>query len=396
MKLGSGERGDSGDSGDSGVVGVEKPKGRSRRVIFIDLARALAVVFMLYGHAVSALLDPQYRTGAWFDIWTFQRGLTSCLFLILSGFAFSIATARHWALHTAESPAILKRVRRFGLFIALGYALHFPAARLAELSNIPPERWRSFLAVDVLQLIGVTFVAVQLLVMLARSRRVFMVTAFVLALVIVSVTPAAYETDWSRFIPLWAAGYLGPATGSLFPLLPWAAYVLVGVGLGQIYARWGAADLRRYANLALLLPGVALLSTGLALDGWHVFGFGEWSFVPPQFLIRTGSCLLGMGVIAYASARLTGLPHVFGAVAQETLLIYFVHLCIVYGSVWNLGLVQRYGETLSPARMVTVVLMLLIAMAGLAAFWNWCKHSRPRLARTVMFLTWAVLVYRLI
>ncbi len=269
-------------------------------------------------------------------------------------------------------------------------------ARLSELSNIPPDRWRTFLAVDVLQLIGVTFVAVQLLVMLTRSRRVFMITSFVLALVIVALTPAAYETDWSRFVPLWLAGYLGPATGSLFPLLPWAAYVLVGVGLGQIYARWGAADLRRYANAALLLPGVVLLMTGFALDVGHVFGRGEWSFVPPQFLIRTGSCLLGMGVIAQASARLAGLPHLFGAVAQETLLIYFVHLCIVYGSVWNLGLVQRYGETLSPARMVTVVLMLLIAMAGLAAFWNWCKHSRPRLARALMFLTWGVLVYRLI
>jgi uncharacterized membrane protein len=377
-------------------VGPEKSRSRSRRVIFIDLARALAVVFMLYGHAVSALLDPRYRSGTWFDVWTFQRGLTSSLFLILSGFAFSIATARHWTLHTTVSPAIVKRARRFALFIALGYALHFPVARLSELSSIPSDRWRAFLAVDVLQLIGVTFVAVQLLVMLTRSRRVFMVSSFVLALILVALTPAAYDFDWGRLVPLWLASYLGPASGSLFPLLPWAAYVLVGVGLGQIYARWGVADLWRYANVALVLPALALLVTGFALDAAHVFGRGEWSFVPPQFLVRTGSCFLVMGVMAHASARLTGLPHVFGAVAQETLLIYFVHLCIVYGSVWNVGLVQRYGETLGPARMVTVVLMLLAAMAGLAAFWNWCKHSRPHLARALMVLTWGVLVYRLI
>jgi len=104
-----------------------------RRVVFIDLARALAVVFMLYGHAIDGLLDPHYRTGTWFDVWTFQRGLTSCLFLLLSGFAFSIATARHWTLHVTLSPAILKRARRFGLFIVLGYALHFPVARFADL-----------------------------------------------------------------------------------------------------------------------------------------------------------------------------------------------------------------------------------------------------------------------
>ena len=70
---------------------------RAQRVIFIDLARTLAVVLMLYGHTVSALLAPEFRAGTWYDVWQFQRGLTSCLFLLLSGFAFSIATARRWS-----------------------------------------------------------------------------------------------------------------------------------------------------------------------------------------------------------------------------------------------------------------------------------------------------------
>jgi len=370
--------------------------GRSRRVIFIDLARALAVVFMLYGHAIDGLLDPQYRTGTWFDVWTFQRGLTSCLFLLLSGFAFSIATARHWTLHVTLSPALLKRARRFGLFVVLGYALHFPVTQLAELSRIPADRWEAFVAVDVLQLIGVTFFGVQLLVMLTRSRRVFMAASLALAAIVVLLTPVAWSLDWTRWMPTWLVGYFTETTGSLFPLLPWAAYVLVGAGLGQIYARWGASDLRRYAHLALLAPGVLLVVSGLLLDSLHLFGRGEWSFIPPQFLIRTGSCLLVMGVMALASARIAHLPHVFGAVAQETLLIYFVHLCIVYGSIWNLGLVQRYGQTLGPGRMLLVVALLVAAMTGLASFWNWCKHGRPRLGRALMIGAWGALIYRLI
>jgi len=60
------------------------------------------------------------------------------------------------------------------------------------------------------------------------------------------------------------------------------------------------------------------------------------------------------------------------------------------------GLVQRYGQTLGPARMVTVVALLLAAMTGLASFWNWCKHSRPRLARWTMVAAWSALIYRLI
>ena len=77
----------------------------AHRVIFIDLVRALAVAFMLYGHTASALLAPGYQVGRWFDIWQFQRGLTSSLFLLLGGFAFSIATSRRWASHVKWSPA---------------------------------------------------------------------------------------------------------------------------------------------------------------------------------------------------------------------------------------------------------------------------------------------------
>ena len=351
---------------------------------------------MLYGHAIDGLLHPQYRVGTWFAIWTFQRGLTSCLFLLLSGFAFSIATARHWVQHVSLSPAVIKRARRFALFIALGYALHFPANRFAELANVSGQRWKEFLSVDVLQLIGMTFFGVQLLVLLTRSRRVFMLASFVLAALLVVLTPAAWATDWTRWLPLWLAGYVTETTGSLFPVLPWAAYVLVGAGLGQIYAHWGGGDLRRYANLALLVPGTLLVVAGLTLDGRHVFGSGMWSFIPPQFLVRTGSCLLVMGVIAHASAHISHLPHLFGAVAQETLLIYFVHLCIVYGSIWNQGLVQRYGQTLGPTRMVTVVVLLVAAMTGLASFWNWSKHAHTRLARGTMIAVWAALIYRLL
>jgi hypothetical protein len=278
----------------------------------------------------------------------------------------------------------------------LGYALHFPVSQFAELSHMDAARWEAFVAVDVLQLIGVTFFGVQALVMLARSRRAFMISAFVLALVVVGLTPIVWGVEWTRIFPPAVAGYFSERTGSLFPLLPWSAYILVGAGLGQIYMRWAAVDLRRYANVGLLAPAIALIVAGVLLDRSHVFGSGQWSFIGPQFLVRTGSCLVMMGVMAHASARLAHLPHLFGATAQETLLIYFVHLCIVYGSIWNIGLVQRYGQTLGPGRMVMVVALLIASMAGLASYWNWCKHARPRLARGTIVAVWGLLVYRLL
>jgi uncharacterized membrane protein len=370
----------------------------SRRVIFIDLARALAAVFMLYGHTVSALLAPRYQTGTWFDIWVFQRGLTSSLFLLLSGFAFSIATGRHWTAHGTVSPALLRRVRRFSLFILLGYALHFPVARFVDLRYASAERWQSFLVVDVLQLIGVTFLGVQLLVLLTRSRRVFGWTAVVLAVAAVLATPWFWRVDWASRLPLTIAAYLSPSTGSQFPLFPYLAYVLLGAALGQWYLHWGPVRLDWYANVALFAPGLALVALTFAVDMLPVWLVGEraWESIPNQVALRMGASLILLAVIARASERITRLPHIFGAVAQETLLIYFVHLCIVYGSVWNQGLTQTYGPTLGPGRTVLFVVLLLVAMCALALYWNWWKHTRPRLARWTAIAVGALLVYRLI
>jgi uncharacterized membrane protein len=349
---------------------------------------------MVSGHTSSALLANANRTGEWYEAWVFQRGLTSALFLLLSGFAFSVATARHGPAHVRFSGALLKRLRRFALFIVLGYALHFPVPRFVELATATDQQWRSFLAVDVLQLIGVTFVAVQALVMIVRTRRAFMIAAFVLAAAVIGAAPAVWRVDWSQTLPLAVASYLSPSTGSQFPLFPWAAFVLIGTGAGQLYARWGAAHLRAFANWGMLLPGAALILVALTMS-WApaaASGVNQWNWLPGQVLIRLGICFVILGLVAQASHHIGQLPHVFGAVAQESLVIYFVHLCIVYGSVWNGGLYQFYGEALTPAATVLAVLAVVLPMIALAWFWNGLKHARPRVARVISVVTGVVMV----
>jgi hypothetical protein len=346
---------------------------------------------MVYGHTISALLAPGYRAGPWYDAWVFQRGLTSSLFLLLSGFAFSIATTRHWHSHMHVSPAVIKRLRRFALFVVLGYALHFPAGSLGEVARIGPEQWRSFLAVDVLQLIGAMFILIQALVMLTRSRRVFMVASFALAVLVIMFTPAVWRRDWTDLLPLALASYFSPAQGSQFPLFPFAASVLIGAAAGQLYARWGAAHLAAFANIVLLGAGAVLTAGGLYVraHGVELFGPGEASGIPGEFMLRTGVSLVILGVIAHLSRSIAHLPHVFGAVAQESLLVYFVHLCIVYGSVWNAGLVQYFGETLRPLQTLPLVAGIIALMVLLAWGWNRLKHTKPHTARWVMAAVFA-------
>jgi uncharacterized membrane protein len=368
------------------------------RVIFIDLARALAVLFMLYGHSIDALLAPRYRTGVWFDVWTFQRGLTSSLFLLLSGFAFSVATVRHWGNHLRLSKQVFARARRFAGFVVLGYALHFPVPKLAELRAVADERWRAFLAIDVLQLIGATFLGIQLLVLLTRTRTALTMTALILATAIVLATPTLWLAEWPHRLPVWLSNYLEPGNGSQFPLFPWSAYILLGVVLGQLYGRWGAANLPSFANAVLLAGGFGMIAVGLVLRpiASGLFGGGPWTSIPPEVFVRAGSCLVILGLVAHGSRVIDTLPRVFGAVAQETLLIYFVHLCIVYGSIWSGGLYEFYGTTLGPFQVLAVVVILITAMTALAWQWNWLKHTSPRAARWVSIAALLLLVAPLI
>ena len=372
--------------------------GRAHRVIFIDLGRFLALVFMLYGHTVSALLAPQYQRGTWFEVWNFQRGLTSSLFLLLSGFAFSVATSRHWGAHQRLSGTVFKRTRRFALFLLLGYAIHFPVPQLSMLATLTDEQWRSFTQVDVLQLIGATFLIVQALVFVARSRRAFTITVFVLAVAVLALTHPIWVIDWWQILPGWLAAYLSPARGSLFPLFPWATYLLLGAGLGQIYVSWGAARLSSYTTFALLVPGVVLSVLGWGLAGIENAPWGPdaWNFMPIQLAIRVGACLVVLAAIARASQRMTRLPRFFAAVAQETLLIYFAHLMIVYGSIWNSGLAVRYAASLGPGGTLLCVLLLLASMGALGWCWHWLKHAHPLLARWTMAGVAAVLVIHLL
>ena len=355
------------------------------------------MVMMMYGHTVSALLDKTYQTGTWFQVWTFQRGMTSGLFLFLSGFAFSIATMRHWPVHTRFSPAVWKRARRFALFIVLGYAMHSPVRHAIDIASATDAKWRAFLAVDVLQLVGVTLLLLQLLVLAAQSRRVFIAVTCLLAALLIGITPMAWAFDYGPYVPPAIGAYLSPSGGSLFPLIPWSGFALAGAAAGGLFARWGAAHLGRFANLVLLAPGVLLLLVGLSAGRLPVLAAaGPFGGVLAAILMRFAACLILLSLMAHASRRLTHLPHVFGAIAQESLLVYFVHLAIVYGSPWNTGLYRFFALSLSPLQTLLAVVAIVGAMFLLAWHWNRLKHHRPRAARWISVATGAAMVAWLI
>jgi len=367
------------------------------RSAFLDLARAVAILMMIQGHTLDAVLVVDARAGTAFDVWWFLRGLTACMFLLLSGFSFTLATARNWSAHVHSRTVILRRWRRFGFFLFLGYALHFPMAKLGHLPGMSDERWRSFLAVDVLQCTAVMLVVLQALVWLTGTRARHAGVVAITGGAIVALTPVVWSTDWASRLPLLAASYLSPATGSQFPLLPWGGYVMLGAALGHLHAHRGID--RVVGQRILLRFGLALLALALIGSIVTVSPFGQadfWTTSPTLFLLRSGLVLVLLSAVARVSQGVSPPPYAVHALARESLTIYAVHLCLVYGSVWNAGLRQVVGASLTILPALGVVALMWISMTALACAWRWCKQRRPRTARWVRVGTAALLLGRLL
>jgi len=368
----------------------------STRVLFVDLARAIAVLFMIQGHTIQVLLDPQYQGSLLFDGWLYLRGLTSCAFLLLSGFSFSLATSRHWNDYVAATPRLWRRLFRFGVFLMLGYAMRIPIRPLSDFARATTDQWRSFAVVDILQLVAVTLAALQALVWLSGTRRRLAVSSLGLAGAIVLLAPLAWQIQWHAVLPVWLASYLSPGTGSLFPLFPWAAYILFGASLGAWFTTWGERQSADGASRAFLRMGTGLIAAGVVL---HLIPFSPygpldfWKISPNLFLVKTGSVLLVLSAVARASRTMAALPPVVSALSRESLVIYLVHICILYGSIWSDGLYQRVGPRLGPAPTFGWIVFLLISMSVLAWVWHECKRRSVQVPALVRVAVTAGLVY---
>lgn len=377
---------------------IPDPRPPAKRLVFLDLARAGAVLFMVQGHTIHQLLVPGYERTLAFEWWLFLRGLTSCLFFLLSGFAFSVASNKYWDEMRRRSPRVLRRLARFAFFLGLGYLIHFPMGRFEHLKFANDERWRSFLQVDVLQVVAAALVILQVLSFLCGTRRRFAVACGALGAVIALATPFMWARSWVGVVPLWLASYLSSETGSMFAFFPWGAFLFVGAALGMVYTQsWMARPLERTGT------AIAALGAALALAGVVVFnlpiqsvgGIDPWRAGPSVFAIRLGCTLLLLSGFVYASRLIDRLPPYVQALSQESLMIYVVHVALLYGSLWAPGLAQALGRQ-GLAGTFAWIGVLFVSMTLLAWVWNHTKRTRPLLihaarAAIAVALIWPLL-----
>jgi len=348
---------------------------------------------MVQNHTIDALLATELRVGPVFDGWTFIRGLTPSTFLMLAGCAFVLATPRD-----AVAPGTTwRRLRRFGFFLLLGYALHIPVESVSQVPSMSAEAWQQFLMADVLQCIALSLAALQGIALVARSRGAFLTVAAGACLAVLALTPVTWQADTGAVPPVVRA-YLSEGTGSLFPLFPWMAYVLFGGVMGELYTGWRrggpAVEARSWLLWGAGFAALALAASRLPL---HPFGPAAWQTISPTlFLIRVGLVMTLLAALTYLLRHHRSMSPVLAAISRESLLVYAAHLCVVYGSPWNAGLRQTFGASLALPAVLGIVAALLAGSVLLACYWRECKVRRPTAARAIRVGLAVVLAARLI
>ncbi len=343
---------------------MSAPRERSR-VAFVDWLRLVAALQMISGHTLDAVLADELRTGAIYGLWVQLRGLTAPAFLVASGISFALASkldddGAYRALR-ARDGARLRRVVRSAWLVVLGTLLHALDAP-----------W----IVDVLHCIGATLLGLDLLVtLLPRSRQVGLASLMIGAALVALAAPidhaigAEAHAGPARLVLAW----LDHDGGSLFPLVPWAAYVFLGVAIARVALPEGARTPSRTsaARLAAIALSALLLARGLEVAGaWGIVPAAtasDWSSHPAVVLERLGLVLLTASLLSVVAAR-ARLPAALTALAGETLALYVVHLLVLYAA--GVGPAELFPHALGLGPSMALAAGMLALSVAVALAWG--------------------------
>jgi acyltransferase len=322
-----------------------RPQGR---LVALDVARALGVGAMVFGHTCDALLSPAARASPLVSAYWQARGLTAPLFMMVSGWAVALVVSRS----SARGLEVIRgRLPRVLLLLAIGYALRFPGWNMQGFLSGDRSTWQHFLAFDALHAIAVGLLCATVVLSFRLSQVAQGVTFVSLAVLAVAwgmiwPTPPLPDT-----LPALA---LAQAVGgsSPFPIFPWVAYFFFGAAASGL-----ARDVR--ARCAVGLVSVAVYVA--ASMYWQ--GFSSMSPAHPVLVMfRVGVVLLLLAAFAAVPARVGA--HL-APVAKSSLGVYAIHVPIVYGWSTLEGLAQRVGPRLPfvQAAFIAVVILVCVLVA---------------------------------
>lgn len=337
----------------------------ANRIEYLDLLKLFAIFLMVQGHTIDTFLSPEFRSNgnSFYKIWSYLRGYTAPIFFFTSGFLLS------YLLKNEKSEVKLKKriknglIRSLGL-ILLGYLLRYPSHKVFDFSHVTLEGWKIFFTVDALHLISLGLVTLLSIFTISKflKMKVDLLLLCGTLLVIIS-TSYINGIDWSRIVCYPLTGYFYFGTGSYFPLFPYLSYIFIGAFIGVRITEKSSKSIQKYY---LLIGFIFILSSLINVNL-------DYSLIAYKIdkIIQNIGVLLVLNEVFKSLLKFFPEKKVFvKKIADKSLLIYIVHLIILYGCAWFPGLYKLVGPQFNLQISILFAILMIILMYSLVIFTN--------------------------
>ncbi len=334
--------------------------------------RGLAILVMIECHTFNSFTRLNLRDGGPYILTQFLGGIAAPLFLFMAGMTMGFQME---SLDRRE-PRPLRRwlvsLRRAAYILGIAFAFRFTN----WLFSVPHAGLQELTKVDILNCMGLGMAVLAVLSVFSSKDRPR--AAAVAGILIAAIAPIMTNLPWNG-TPALLQEYLvpGQARGH-FPFFPWVAYIAFGLALGAIVKRAAeVASNDRFERLMewSFLTGAMMIFTGQYFSNLPYSFYTHanfWTDSPALIAMRVGMCLLIMaGSYLWteygAGARWSWMQ----AMGKNSLMVYWVHVMIVYGAV-----VQPIKRSLDIPQAALATAIVTAMMVLLSALWLRWKTRR--------------------
>lgn len=338
----------------------------------MDWLRGAAVVLMIMAHGMDAWLLPRAKSGFAYELVKVGSGIPARLFLLLVGISAAIQFETGLAKGT-ETKLLQSRLVKRGLqVLVLAYLFRLQEWLLSHCYG----GWETLFRIDILNAIAASMLLIAVVAVPRHGRRQ-VVAALAAAAIFLGFGPSVGPAHFPAWLPRPLTSYLGGQRPmAWFPVFPWAAWALLGVAVGHLWVHANRHP-RRLGRCFLFtfVAGLAMTSTVALvrhLDPTIIRYPSEvvQQMGPGIFFHRLGIIAMLSGVGFLWCRLLRGRFSALRQLGRTSLLIYWVHIELCYGS-FVFALRGRF--TLLGAGLLVLALTLLMLGLSLAK----THYARP-------------------
>ncbi len=302
----------------------------SDRKGYLDWLRGVGVLVMIQGHVIDSWTIAADRDRDAYHWITFVGGIGGApVFLFLAGVAMVLGAEARIRRGRTKAEASVRAPRRGRQIFGLAFLF-----RLQSWVISGGSPW-TLLKVDILNVMGVSMIAADLLRGAGRGRWSRAMLFAAAAVVIPMLTPIVRASELLAVLPDPVEWYLRPAgSATTFTLFPWVGFLLAGCMVGCLLdAR--TPDEERRMNLALAAAGATLALAGYAASFLPPLyaQTNFWTSSPTFFFIRVGLVMMLVGA-AYGWHGRIGPSSGWSPLREfgrSSLFVYWIHVEMAYG-----------------------------------------------------------------